>query len=76
MNRTLAIGSGVAALLAFVSSASTVGSSESLGLTHELTAVDVAAWLDGYLPDALAQSSSVDDSMFFGEYRMPAPLSK
>jgi CubicO group peptidase (beta-lactamase class C family) len=49
---------GVAALLALVASAGTAGSpdAESLRQTHELTAADADAWLDGYLPYVLAQA--------------------
>ena len=47
-----------AALLALLASAGRAGSTEaeSPGPTHELSAPDVDAWLDGYLPFALAQA--------------------
>ena len=54
--RTLAIRAGAAALLAFVASACLALSTESPDLRHELTRVDVDAWLDGYLPYVLAQA--------------------
>jgi len=58
MNRKPATRVGAAALLALVASAGTAGSpdAESLRQTHELTAADADAWLDGYLPYALAQA--------------------
>jgi CubicO group peptidase (beta-lactamase class C family) len=54
----LAMRVGAAALLALVASVGTVGSAgaESLRLSHELTALDVDTWLDGYLPYALARA--------------------
>ncbi len=56
--RTLAIKTGASVLLAFVTAASMALSTdpESPGLRHDLTRVDVDAWLDGYLPYALAQA--------------------
>ena len=58
MKRKPATRVGVAALLALVASAGTAGSpdAESLRQTHELTAADADAWLDGYLPYVLAQA--------------------
>ena len=58
MQRKLATRIGVAALLGLVASAGTAGTpdAESLRQSHELTAADVDAWLDGYLPHALAQA--------------------
>lgn len=68
MSTKLAMAAGVAALLAFTALAAMAGcaDAESPGLTHELstppltthelTAADVDAWLDGYLPFALAQA--------------------
>ena len=58
MKRKSATRVGVAALLALVASAGTAGSpdAESLRQTHELTAADADAWLDGYLPYVLAQA--------------------
>ena len=49
---------GVAALLAFVAPAVMAASADAVSPspTHELTAADVDAWLDGYLPLALAQA--------------------
>ena len=57
MSWTLARRLGAAMLLAFATAASMAGGTEaeSLSLKHELTAADVDAWLDGYLPYALAQ---------------------
>jgi CubicO group peptidase (beta-lactamase class C family) len=57
MSRTLAMRVGAAALLAWVTTASmAVGTdAASPDPKHELTAADVDAWLDGYLPYALAQ---------------------
>ncbi len=57
MSRTLKASVGTAALLAFVTAAGMAGSTEAEppGHTHELTASDVDAWLDGYLPYALAK---------------------
>jgi CubicO group peptidase (beta-lactamase class C family) len=53
-----AIGVGVAMLLAFAAPAVMAASAdrESPGVTHELSAADVDAWLDGYLPFVLAQA--------------------
>ena len=64
MNWKGAIRAGVAVLLAFAASANIARSSdaESLRQTHELTAVDVDTWLDGYLPYALAQADTRPDS--------------
>jgi CubicO group peptidase (beta-lactamase class C family) len=55
MKRKPATRVGVAALLALVASAGTAGSpdAESLRQTHELTAADADAWLDGFMPYAL-----------------------
>ena len=47
---------GVAMLLALAAPAVMAGSTaDSPVVTHELSAADVDAWLDGYLPFALAQ---------------------
>ena len=57
MTRKLAMAVGAAVLLAFAAPAAVATSSaESPGPTHELSAADVDAWLDGYLPYALAQA--------------------
>src|SRR5580704_2706403 len=58
MQRKLATRIGVAALLGLVASAGTAGTpdAESLRQSHELTAADADAWLDGYLPYVLAQA--------------------
>ena len=58
MNRAHLARSGAALLLALAASAGMAlsAAAESAGVTHELTAGDVDAWLDGYLPFALAQA--------------------
>jgi CubicO group peptidase (beta-lactamase class C family) len=68
MSRTLAERVGAAVLLTFgaAACAAAAGASaadtalnahaESSGPQHELTAVDVDAWLDGYMPYAMAQA--------------------
>src|ERR1700735_2898581 len=58
MKRKPATRVGVAALLALVASAGTAGSpdAESLRQTHELTAADADAWLDGYPPYVRAKA--------------------
>ena len=57
MIRTQAIGVGAAVLLAFAARALMAASIETEApvVTHELSATDIDAWLDGYLPFALAQ---------------------
>ncbi len=57
MTRKLAMAGGVAMLLALAAPAVMAGSTaDSPVVTHELSAADVDAWLDGYLPFALAQA--------------------
>jgi CubicO group peptidase (beta-lactamase class C family) len=46
---------GAALLLACAATAGMADDGQSSGLKHDLTSVDVDAWLDGYLPYALAQ---------------------
>jgi CubicO group peptidase (beta-lactamase class C family) len=58
MHRKPAIGVALTLLLAGAAPAVLAGApdAQSPGLTHDLTAADADAWLDGYLPFALAQA--------------------
>ncbi len=58
MSRTLAFGAVLAALLTFAAPAGVAGdiAAQAPEVMHELTAADADAWLDGYLPIALAQA--------------------
>jgi CubicO group peptidase (beta-lactamase class C family) len=55
---TVAIRAGAVALLTFVAVAGMAlgADSQAPRLQHDLTAADVDAWLDGYLPYVLAQA--------------------